>query len=210
MKQYSVYLLPLACLAACFKRPSKSCVSVLIPDVASVARMDHRLCIHLPADGHLGCFQSGAILSYGFYFFHYSWFTVFCQFSLYSKVTQSHIYIFFFSHYPPSCSITSDWRCYFILFYFAFQGHTQGMWRFQARDQIGATAARLHHSHSDAGSLTHWTRPGIEPETSWFLVRFVSTAPWRELLEMLVYTKVPWTFMYKSLHKHTFSFLLTK
>jgi len=50
-----------------------------------------------------------------FYFFHYSWFTVFCQFLLYSKVTQSnththtHTYTHFFSHYPPSCSITSDW-----------------------------------------------------------------------------------------------------
>ena len=27
------------------------------------------------------------------------------NFLLYSKVTQSHIYTFFFSHYPPSCSI---------------------------------------------------------------------------------------------------------
>ena len=33
-----------------------------------------------------------------FYFFHYSWFTVFCQFLLYSKVTQSHTYICYFSH----------------------------------------------------------------------------------------------------------------
>ena len=49
-------------------------------------------------------------------FFHYSWFIVFCQFLLYSKVTQScthththtYIYIFFFSHYPTSCSIPSD------------------------------------------------------------------------------------------------------
>ena len=33
---------------------------------------------------------------------------VFCQFLRYSKVTLSYIYlyIFFFSHYPPSCSIT--------------------------------------------------------------------------------------------------------
>ena len=26
----------------------------------------------------------------------------------------------------------------------------------------------LHHSHGNAGSLTHWARPGIEPITSWF------------------------------------------
>ena len=30
------------------------------------------------------------------------------QFLLYSKVTQSYIYIFLFSHYLPSCSFTSD------------------------------------------------------------------------------------------------------
>ena len=28
--------------------------------------------------------------------------------------------------------------------------------------------------HSNAGSLTHWARPGIEPSTSWFLVGFVN------------------------------------
>ena len=35
-----------------------------------------------------------------FYFFHYSWFTMFCEFLLYSKVTQSHLHLYsFFSHY---------------------------------------------------------------------------------------------------------------
>ena len=57
---------------------------------------------------------------------------------------------------------------------------------------IGATAAGLRQSHSNARSelhlrptpqltATHWARPGIEPETSWFLARFVSAAPRREL-----------------------------
>ena len=32
----------------------------------------------------------------------------------------------------------------------------------QPRDPIGATAAGLHHSHSNAGSFTHGARPGIE------------------------------------------------
>jgi len=56
----------------------------------------------------------------------------------------------------------------------------------QARGLIGAVAAGLCQSHSNArsnplsanyttaygnaGSLTHWARPGIEPATSWFLV----------------------------------------
>ena len=37
--------------------------------------------------------------------FYYDWFTVFCQFLLYSKVTQSYIYIFFshiILHHVPS------------------------------------------------------------------------------------------------------------
>ena len=45
-----------------------------------------------------------------FYFFHFSWFTVFCQFSAVQQsdpVTRTYI-TFFFSHYPPSCSIISD------------------------------------------------------------------------------------------------------
>ena len=51
-----------------------------------------------------------------FNFFHYSLFTVFCQFLLYSNLTQSHICVcvcvcvLFFSSYPPSCSITSDFH----------------------------------------------------------------------------------------------------
>ena len=52
----------------------------------------------------------------------------------------------------------------------------------QARGLIRATAASLHHSHSNMGSepclkptlqLTAM-RPGIEPTTSWFLVGFVN------------------------------------
>ena len=57
-----------------------------------------------------------------------------------------------------------------------------------ARCLFGAAAAGLHHSHSNAGSLIHWARPGIEPATSWFLVGFVSAAAWRERREMLIKT----------------------
>ena len=35
--------------------------------------------------------------------------------------------------------------------------------------------------HSNAGSLTHWARAGIEPETSWFQLDSLTTAPRREL-----------------------------
>ena len=37
-------------------------------------------------------------------------------------------------------------------------------------------------AHINAGFLTHWARPGMEPAFSWILVRFVSAEPWRELL----------------------------
>ena len=36
----------------------------------------------------------------------------------------------------------------------------------------------LRHSSRQSQILTHWVRPGIEPATSWFLIRFISTAPW--------------------------------
>ena len=72
-----------------------------------------------------------------------------------------------------------------LLFFFSFYSCTCGMWRLPGRGWIGATTASLHHSHSNArselsetyttahdnaGSLTHWARPGMEPDTSWFLV----------------------------------------
>ena len=36
-------------------------------------------------------------------------------------------------------------------------------------------------AQSNAGSLTHWEGPGIEPASSWILVRFMSTESQREL-----------------------------
>ena len=48
----------------------------------------------------------------------------------------------------------------------------------QVRGGIGAIAAHLHQSHSNArsntGYLTPWARPWIEPATSWFLVGLVN------------------------------------
>ena len=37
-------------------------------------------------------------------------------------------------------------------------------------------------AHSNTGSLAHWARPGIEPASSWIVIRFVSTEPrWERL-----------------------------
>ena len=39
----------------------------------------------------------------------------------------------------------------------------------------------LHTAHGNDRSLTHWVRPGIQPVSSWILVRFVTAKPWQEL-----------------------------
>ena len=65
----------------------------------------------------------------------------------------------------------------------------------QARGQIRATAAGVHHSHNNTGSepglppqltATPDLGPGIEPATSWFLVGFVFAAPRQELHNFLL------------------------
>jgi len=38
----------------------------------------------------------------------------------------------------------------------------------------------------NAGSLTHWARPGIEPAFSWMIVRFISDEPGWEFLPHLI------------------------
>ena len=55
----------------------------------------------------------------------------------------------------------------------------------QARGRIGATVAGLRHSRSNAGSPTHWMRPGTEPASSRLLVRFIAAEPQREHLYFL-------------------------
>ena len=47
--------------------------------------------------------------------------------------------------------------------------------------QIGAASATYTTVHGNAQSLTHWARPGIEPKSSWILVRFVTAEPWWKL-----------------------------
>ena len=90
---------------------------------------------------------------------------------------------------------------------FAFSGHTCGIWRFpgwgsnwsyscQTKPQpqpqpqqgrIRAMSATYSTAHGNATSLTHRARPEIEPATSWFLVGFVSAAPWREFRNIVFY-----------------------
>ena len=68
--------------------------------------------------------------------------------------------------------------CFIYLFIFLLfwsqGGHTCTYGSSQARSQISAAAASLCHSNSNEGSLIHWARPGIKPESSWMLVGFVT------------------------------------
>ena len=86
---------------------------------------------------------------------------------------------------------------FFFLSFCHFLGHSRCMWRFPGKGsnrscshrptpqpqqrRIWAASATYTTALGNAGSLTHWARPGIEPATSWFLVGFVSAAPRWEL-----------------------------
>ena len=75
---------------------------------------------------------------------------------------------------------------FFFFFFFFFWSTPAACGSSQARGRIKATAAGLHYSHSNAGSLTHWVRPDIKPASSWMLVGFLLTAePWRELQPLI-------------------------
>ena len=68
---------------------------------------------------------------------------------------------------------------FFFFFVFVFRAAPAAYGGSQARGPVGAVDASLHHSHSNAGSLTHRVRPGVESSSSRILVRFVSAAPRR-------------------------------
>ena len=71
------------------------------------------------------------------------------------------------SHWKVSCV---KMACHFSsLFFSLFRATPMLNESSQARGQIRATSA----SYSNAGSLTHWVRPGIEPVSSWILVGFL-------------------------------------
>ena len=66
---------------------------------------------------------------------------------------------------------------FFFLFFFLFRAKLKAYGSFQPRGWIGAVAAGLPHSHSNAGSLTHWVKPGLEPTSSWILAGFITAEP---------------------------------
>ena len=73
------------------------------------------------------------------------------------------------------------WLSFFFSFFLSFKSASVAYRRFQAKGQIRAAAAGLHHSHSNArselwlqprlqcgnaGTLIHWVGAGIEPASS--------------------------------------------
>ena len=96
-------------------------------------------------------------------------------FSLFSKPLMEY-----------ASNILADQKIFF--FFCLFRAASVAHGSSQARGLITATAAGLCLSHSNTGSepclwsaahgntrsLTHWARPGIEPVSSWILVRFVN------------------------------------
>ena len=104
---------------------------------------------------------------------------MFCQFLLYSKVTQSYIYTYiFFLHHPPSYSITSDGYsslcytagshclstpnalvCIYLLSWLLLRGTRA---RSQNRSSHGASVAmNPTSSHEDTGSIPGLVELGL-------------------------------------------------
>ena len=73
--------------------------------------------------------------------------------------------------------------------------------------------ATLTTAHLKAGSLTHWARPGIEPESSWILVWLITSEPQWELSlhsENHICTHTYITQIRESLGGKSFSFLFAE
>ena len=64
-----------------------------------------------------------------------------------------------------------------------------GLYQPQPR-RIWASSSTYTIAPSNAESLTHWARPGIEPSTSWLLVRFTSAVSQWELLPEIYINQV--------------------
>ena len=107
--------------------------------------------------------------------------------SIGSRLRSTLVYIFSYDTYLEVDLFIWDTISIFLLLFRAYLHHME---------VPGAAAASLHHSHSNgegavsatdttahrnASSLTCWERPGIEPASSWMLVRFVTTTLWWEL-----------------------------
>ena len=90
----------------------------------------------------------------------------------------------------PFSPFSSSSFFFFFFFFYLFQDCTCGIQRFPGQGsnrgyscwptpdpqqhRIWATSLTYTIAHGNAGSLAHWARPGIEPMSSWILVRFIN------------------------------------
>ena len=72
-----------------------------------------------------------------------------------------------------------------IQFFFFLGAHTWHMEVPRLGVESELTTAYLHHSRSNAGSLTHLVGPGFEPASLWILVGFSSAKQQQELLHLI-------------------------
>ena len=146
----------------------------------------------------------------------YSWFTVLCQFLLNSIMTQSYIYRHSFSHIISHhvlsqvfvysslyYTIGPHFLSFFLLLLLFFRAtpaaheisHTRGSngnyrcWPMPQPQQheIRGVSVSYTAARSNAWSLTHWVRPGLEPTSSWLPVRFISVEPQWELQYLIFF-----------------------
>ena len=117
-----------------------------------------------------------------------------------------NLYIAFLqlSTYKEKYDLVTFLCCLSLFFFCLFRAIPTAYGGSRARGQIRAAATSLPHSHSNirselhlwptpqrwrdpkvgkssTRSLTHQARPGIEPESSWILVGFVTAEPPQEL-----------------------------
>ena len=100
---------------------------------------------------------------------------------------------------------------YVFLFLFCVFRAAPAAYGSSQRGQIRAAAACLWHNHTKArsesleiyttahgnvGSLNHWVGPGIEPESSWILVGFITAEPQGELPFYVILDVELWNFSF--------------
>ena len=109
------------------------------------------------------------------------------------KPTTSWFLVWFISTAPRQEQLIFFFSFFFFFFFFLWR--TRGIWKFPGQgsnrscscwptpqtQQYGIQAASVTCiiAHGNVRSLTHWARPGVEPMSSWILIKFVTPEPWR-------------------------------
>ena len=95
---------------------------------------------------------------------------------------------------PPSWSFPPFYLGLFILFF--LEPHLQDMKVPRLGIKLELQLPAYTTAHGSARSLTHQGGPGIEPTSSWILVRFVAAEPWWERPVSFIFKGTAITFIY--------------